>query len=195
MLLKQRTLEGIRDGSITVVFRKWKRPSVKVGGTLLTPIGQLAISALDVVSPGAITESEAAAAGFSDRRSLVEELSKQKEGDVYRIEVTLDGPDPRIELRESVPSQPELKEVLARLKEFDSVRSSGAWTARILSVIGEKPGRRAGDLADVLGMAKDDQKPLVRKLKGLGLTESLRVGYRLSPRGQAVLKEMNGLGS
>ena len=29
----------------------------------------------------------------------------------------------------------------------------------------------------------------VRKLKGLGLAESLEVGYRLSPRGRALLEE------
>jgi hypothetical protein len=30
----------------------------------------------------------------------------------------------------------------------------------------------------------------VRKLKELGLTESLEVGYRLSPRGKAVLQHL-----
>ena len=30
----------------------------------------------------------------------------------------------------------------------------------------------------------------VRKLKELGLTESLEVGYRLSPRGEAVLRAL-----
>ena len=34
-------------------------------------------------------------------------------------------------------------------------------------------------------------KPLVRKLKALGLTESLEVGYRLSPRGAAVLAALD----
>ena len=32
----------------------------------------------------------------------------------------------------------------------------------------------------------------VRKLKELGLTESLQPGYRLSPRGRAVLKRLIG---
>jgi hypothetical protein len=32
----------------------------------------------------------------------------------------------------------------------------------------------------------------VRKLKGLGLTESLEVGYRLSPRGVALLAALRG---
>ena len=34
MLLKHVTLEGIRDGRITLAFRRWKRPTVKAGGTL-----------------------------------------------------------------------------------------------------------------------------------------------------------------
>ena len=46
---------------------------------------------------------------------------------------------------------------------------------------------RAGDLADAAGMVRKDFKGRVRKLKALGLTESLAVGYRLSPRGEAVL--------
>jgi predicted transcriptional regulator len=33
-------------------------------------------------------------------------------------------------------------------------------------------------------------KANVRKLKALGLTESLEVGYRLSPRGEAVLRKL-----
>jgi hypothetical protein len=34
----------------------------------------------------------------------------------------------------------------------------------------------------------------VRKLKALGLTISLEVGYRLSPRGQAYLRARGGAG-
>jgi hypothetical protein len=43
-----------------------------------------------------------------------------------------------------------------------------------------------------VGREKHPFKLDVRKLKELGLTESLEVGYRLSPRGRAV---MEGLGS
>jgi hypothetical protein len=46
---------------------------------------------------------------------------------------------------------------------------------------------RAGDLADACGRERLDFKLDVRKLKALGLTESLSVGYRLSPRGAAYL--------
>jgi hypothetical protein len=46
---------------------------------------------------------------------------------------------------------------------------------------------RAGDLAEAFGRERLKFKTDVRKLKALGLTESLEVGYRLSPRGRAFL--------
>jgi hypothetical protein len=55
-------------------------------------------------------------------------------------------------------------------------------------LIGERPEVRAGDLADALGREKPAFKLDVRKLKALGLTESLPVGYRLAPRGRALLE-------
>jgi hypothetical protein len=48
---------------------------------------------------------------------------------------------------------------------------------------------RAEDLAHSVGREKQPFKLDVRKLKELGLTESLEIGYRLSPRGEAVLGE------
>ena len=45
----------------------------------------------------------------------------------------------------------------------------------------------ACDIALALGVEKLKFKSNVRRLKALGLTESLEVGYRLSPRGQAWL--------
>lgn len=39
-------------------------------------------------------------------------------------------------------------------------------------------------------MDRAQLKANVRKLKGLGLTESLTVGYRLSPRGDTVLRRL-----
>jgi DNA-binding IclR family transcriptional regulator len=55
----------------------------------------------------------------------------------------------------------------------------------VLDLIAEHPGVRAPDLAATLGMETLPFKRDVRKLKELGLTESLEVGYRLSPRGRA----------
>ena len=89
MLLKRETLKGIESGSITLAFRRWLRPTVKTGGTLLTSVGQLAIEAVEVVSLEQITESEAVAAGFSDLASLRSQLLRRADGDVYRVVLTL----------------------------------------------------------------------------------------------------------
>jgi hypothetical protein len=187
MLLKQETLRGIESGSITLAFRRWRRPTVKAGGTLLTSVGQLAIEAVDRVDLEGITESEAAAAGFQDLDSLRFQLSRRAVGDVYRVRLSLAGPDPRIALREKIPDEAELESILQRLGRLDSRGAPGPWTCRVLKLLHERPGERAADLARDFGMDKADLKSSVRKLKGLGLTESLPVGYRLSPRGEAVL--------
>lgn len=59
-------------------------------------------------------------------------------------------------------------------------------------LIAERPAVRAGDLAASLGRETQPFKIDVRKLKRLGLTESLAVGHRLSPRGRAVLERIDG---
>jgi hypothetical protein len=55
----------------------------------------------------------------------------------------------------------------------------------VLELIAENPGVRAPDLAARMGRETLPFKRDVRKLKELGLTESLEVGYRLSPHGRA----------
>ena len=80
--------------------------------------------------------------------------------------------------------------ILQRLARFDSHGDSEAWTLRALILLREKSGVRAADLARDAEMDKAGFKTNVRKLKGLGLTESLAVGYRLSPRGEAVLRRL-----
>ena len=109
-------------------------------------------------------------------------------GDLYRIGFHLAGPDPRIELRERDDIGPaERAEIDARLARFDSASRRGPWTATVLALIAERPATRAPDLAAELGRETAPFKADVRKLKELGLTESLERGYRLSPRGRAYL--------
>ena len=56
-----------------------------------------------------------------------------------------------------------------------------------LDAISTNPGVRAPDLAERFGRDVLPFKADVRKLKNLGLTLSLRIGYELSPRGAAYL--------
>jgi hypothetical protein len=50
----------------------------------------------------------------------------------------------------------------------------------------------SGELAEQVGSERAPFKRRVRQLKELGLTESLEVGYRLSPRGERYLSSRNG---
>ena len=146
----------------------------------------LVVETVDVVSLEAITESEAMAAGFSSLASLRSKLLQRAEGEVYRVRRSWADPDPRIALRENIPEGTELDLLLRRLASLDARAGSGPWTRPTLGLIHEKSGERAAGLAEEMGMDKPAFKANVRKLKGLGLTESLKVGY-LSPRGEAVL--------
>ena len=98
------------------------------------------------------------------------------------------GPDPRIALRaDDVLSDVEVAAILARLAAMDSSSGREPWTLRFLRLIAERPAVRAPDLAESIGWETLVFKRYVRRLKELGLTESLDIGYRLSPRGQVVL--------
>jgi Mn-dependent DtxR family transcriptional regulator len=66
-------------------------------------------------------------------------------------------------------------------------RATTPWTQATLELIGRRPETRAATLARELGQEREPFKLNVRKLKNLGLTESLELGYRLSARGESVL--------
>jgi hypothetical protein len=189
MIFRQRFLDGIRDGSVTLAFRRWRRPSVRAGGTLLTAVGQLDIVSIDEVSTTRISDGDARRAGYASRDDLLTELSGRTEGTIYRVELGALRPDPRVALRESATlDDAERREISRRLQRLDSSAPDGAWTRRTLEIIRDHPGRRAADLSQIVGMEKLPFKLNVRKLKALGLTESLEIGYRLSPRGLVFMK-------
>lgn len=190
MLIRQQVLAGIRAGSISLQFRKWRKPTVKANGTLLTRIGQLAIAAVDVVDAKKITAADARNAGYATAAALRAELAQHEQGDVYRVELSLAGEDPRHALRQQVPRGDELATLVDKVHAFDKRSKTVAWAAATMQLIARRPAVRAGDLADELGMERADFKARVRKLKALGLTESLDVGYRLSPRGKAVSEQL-----
>jgi hypothetical protein len=187
VLFRQHFWAGLADGSVTLAFRRWKRPTMKAGGRQTTPAGVLAIDDVRVIDEREITEDDARRSGFADRAALFAELAG-REGQLYRIEFHLAGEDPRIALRERAAlSDDDVAELARRLGRLDGASTHGPWTDAVLQLIAARPGVRAGDLAESLGRERLAFKADVRKLKGLGLTESLQVGYRLSPRGEAWL--------
>lgn len=183
MLFKQAIMQKIRAGEATIAFRRWTKPSVKVGGTLNTYVGQLAIDGIRPVTEAEITEAEARRAGEASRDALMKALAKGK-GELVRISFHIAGADPRIALRgDDDLSDADLAALTKRLARMDVATP---WTTQVLDLIEAHPGRRAGDLAPLVGMELLDFKVRVRRLKGLGLTISLGTGYRLSPRGEAL---------
>ena len=188
MLFRQATLKGIADGSITRAFRRWKRATVKAGGTLKTRAGLLSIDSVEIIDESVITARSAKQAGFESRAALLAELGA-RDGDLYEIRFRRIGDDPRIALRrDSKLSVDDVAALQKRLDRLDAASSRGPWTMQVLRLIEKNPERRAVELAQLMGYDKPSFKINVRKLKNMGLTESLEVGYRISPRGRAFLK-------
>ena len=191
MLFEQRLWPGLADGTVTVTFRRWRRPRAKAGGRHITPAGVLAVDAVAEVDPAAITEDDARAAGFGSLAELLGRFDRHGEGHVYRVDFHHAGADPREALRQAdALSEEELAGLRARLDRLDRAARDGPWTVATLRLIGDRPGVRASDLAGLRGQERHPFKTDVRKLKELGLTESLEVGYRLSPRGRALLEQL-----
>lgn len=185
MLIRRNILEGIRAGRIRLAFRRWKRPTVRAGGTLKTAVGVLQIEAVDPVDPAAITDADARVAGYPDRGELMGGLDRP--GTFYRIALRWASEDPRRALAETAPDARETEALRERLARMDARSPDGPWTASALRLIAAQPEVPAADLAAQAGQTRDRFKTRVRRLKALGLTESLGTGYRLSPRGQVVL--------
>jgi hypothetical protein len=191
VLFKQRFWEGLADGSITLTFRRWTRPQVKAGGRYVTPAGVLEVEDVREIEPADVTDDDARRAGFADGAEVVGQLRGPEAGHLYRIAFHHAGEDPRVALREDATLPPaEVDALAARLDRLDRASSHGPWTRATLELIASHPERRAGDLAAMVGREIQPFKTDVRKLKALGLTESLEVGYRLSPRGEALLTRL-----
>jgi hypothetical protein len=193
MLFRITTLRGIADGSVTRTFRRWDRPRAKAGSETRTSMGIVVVDSVERVGLGDLTDEDAAASGAASLGALIEDLSGPKQrhpdGDIYRIEVHYGGPDPRAALRETADlTDDELADIVKRLVRLDKASSHGAWTRDTLALVAERPAVRAADLAESVGRETGPFKLDVRKLKNLGLTESLDVGYRISPRGEVVLR-------
>ena len=190
MLIKDEVVEKIKTGEITILFRRWSRPGAKAGGSQMTQGGVIAIDAVEIVTDDDITELDARESGYGTKENLLDKLA-YRDDPIYRMRVRFAGEDPRIALREDdALDESDLAEIIAKLKKLDANSKRGPWTQSYLQVIHDMPNTYSGLLANYLGLDIPSFKPWVRKLKGLGLTESLHPGYRLSPRGEKVLAAM-----
>jgi hypothetical protein len=188
VLLNRDTAEGIANGSITLVLRRWDAPRAKVGGTQRTVAGTIRVD--DITEyPGRyrVTAAQARAAGYPDAKTAQKELNRRPARHTYVIAVSYLAPEERPELAsDDRLTDADVSAISARLDRWDA--ATEPWTRQYLKMIGDNETVRAPDLAARVGLDVPRFKRRVRQLKGLGLTISLDVGYRLSPRGRAYLR-------
>ncbi|ASW73236.1 hypothetical protein IQ37_09135 [Chryseobacterium piperi] len=190
MLFKEIHLQGIKSGKISLAFRNWQKASVNKGSLLHTSIGLVEIRAVEAISENDITDKDALNAGFTDKKQLLKSLISSNKGTLFKITVSYHSPDPRIDLREqSELSKQEFEDLTRKLERLDQFSKSGPWTKSVLYAINENPNFHAIGIADLTGFEKEWLKLNIRKLKNLGLTISLQIGYELSPLGKEYLKK------
>jgi very-short-patch-repair endonuclease len=194
VLFKRETLEGIGRGEIMLAFRRWKRPPVKSGGRVRTALGVVRIGMVGTCQAAALTDVDARMSGFSSLAALRKMLGPDDGDPIYRIALEGMEPDERVTKREAADlSYTEWMDIKARFDRWE--KAAPGYFPSILNLIAAHPAVAAGELAVALRVEKLKLKQDVRKLKELGLTESLDVGYRLSPRGGVVAKRLQDLGS
>ena len=142
VLFPNRMHDGLRDGSITVTFRHWKRPQAKVGGRYRTGGGDLVVESIEPVRSGAITDDDA-----RRRRG-----SPTPPRCVERCAGATTSPccaSPSTARNRPCPPAPSLDddEIDRRLDRLDAASPTGPWTRATLDLIARRPAVRAGDLA------------------------------------------------
>ena len=192
MMIRPTELRAIQDGEIDLAFRRWDRPRVVVGTQMRTMVGLVEVTSVEQVDVDSLTEEDARRAGSPSLAALVAALAPKADKPAWRVGVRHAGADPRAALRDAVPTREEVAAIIARLERLDRASAYGPWTRATLDLIDRNPERRAPDLAAKVGRETAPFKTDVRKLKEMGLTESLAIGYRLSPRGEAVVDKLRG---
>jgi hypothetical protein len=188
VLYEMRFREGVQNGSVTVTFRRWKRRQVTAGNRYRTAVGMLEVESVDVIDAAKITNADAKRSGYPSAAAVIADLRGTEDLPIYRVRFhAVHKPDPRDELARATPTDDEIADIDSRLARLDRASKYGPWTAETLAIIAAHPARRAGDLAEMLGRERLPFKLDVRKLKNLGLTLSLGIGYRISPRGESYL--------
>jgi hypothetical protein len=184
--------ERVASGEITVTWRLWKYAHVKAGKLYVSGFsfgGAIAVDDVREVRAADITDADALEAGQPDATALIE-VARSHTGRtvtpdtlLYRV---------RFHFEAEAPPKPEysLDEVSKRLQRLDKASRTGPWTLQTLHLVEENPGIVSRHLAPQIDMPRDDFKLNVRKLKNLGLTLSLPVGYELTELGQTYLDSL-----
>ena len=190
MQFTQDAHEAIAKGAITLTFRLWKRPHAKVGGRYTVGRVVVEVDDIEMVPFHAITRADVKRSGAKDLESLRALAAHAGPiGDdtlLFRIEFHVVGERPA---RTPGPASPvDVSAAVERLDRMDERSRRGPWTRRVLRLIAAHEGTVSTELAAMVDRPRMDFKADVRKLKAVGLTESLEVGYRLTELGRRVVE-------
>jgi hypothetical protein len=176
----------VRSGEITVTWRLWKYQHVKAGRPYATGFGHVFVEDVRVVRAADVTDDDAHEVGLPDVDALYDQV-REHTGATVSPDTTLY----RVQFNylEKPPEKPvfSLEEIDKRLDRLDRASPRGPWTMTALRLIEESPGVVSTSLNLEAGIDRPTFKLNVRKLKALGLTLSLEVGYELSELGQSYL--------
>lgn len=184
--------ERVAAGEITVTWRLWKYAHVKPGKLYASGFpfgGSIAVDDVREVRAADITDADALEAGQADAQALIEfarsHTGREVSPDTLLFRV-------RFHFEAESPPKPaySIEEVTKRLARLDKASRTGPWTRQTLRLIEENPGVVSRQLAPQMDMPRDDFKLNARKLKALGLTLSLPVGYELTELGQGYLDSL-----
>lgn len=184
--------QRVANGEITVTWRLWKYAHVKAGKTYPSGFpfgGSTVVEDVREVRAADITDADAHEAGHPDARALIDFARSHTGREVspetilYRVQFHFD---------ERSPPGPKysLEQVSKRLERLDKASLAGPWTLSTLRLIESNPGVVSRELAPQIDLPRADFKTNVRKLKALGLTLSLPVGYELTELGQTYLDSL-----
>lgn len=193
LLFQKRFHSGLVSGGVSLTFRAWEKPRVKVGGRYrVHPIGVVEVDEVQWVQLGDISDDDARLSGFESRAELLEYMTpvlKAPPTDttrVLKIRLHHGGDGDRVHTAlETDLTRETIAELSKRLARLDA---DSRWTYETLRLIAKLPRVAASTLAKSIGRETLPFKVDVRKLKKLGLTQSFEVGYELSPRGRAFLE-------
>ncbi|HEX5996817.1 MAG TPA: hypothetical protein VFY84_16880, partial [Jiangellales bacterium] len=96
VLFRAQTLHKIREGSVSLAFRRWRQPRVREGSRQRTGIGVVEFGAVTAVSDDAVSDVDARRAGYSSAHALLAEFPPSEGEKLFKIEVRYGGPDPRV---------------------------------------------------------------------------------------------------
>lgn len=180
MLLKQKILDAIAGGRVSLVFRRWPRAVLAAGDLMPSPLGPLRVEGAEVVNAGGLTPEDAREAGFADVAALIASLGAET-APIYRI---------RLRLADETDGEglgPHALKALRRRLDRHDRADDAPWTRALLRAIAAAPGTPVAEIAAANTTPLPAFRRNVARLTELGLVEASGKGYALSRRGEDFL--------